>query len=342
MAHEINTYFGRQDAWHGLGTVTGEYLTWADLCAHGLNFGVEKHQLIDHNGHLVPVWGTFRTDTNGFLGAVGERYEIIHHSTGFELIDELVAAQNGAHYETAGALRGGAVIWGLVDLQLPLRVGNDVSENYLLFFTSHDGSCAHTYGLTSVRVVCANTLRMAMSTKRANLLNVRHTKNAKERLEKAHQALVVCGAEIRGLEEKLTFLAERMMTKPTTLSLLDRLFPKTGMEDGREVSSARRENILVEILENYESNDRNAFPEQRGTAYSMLNAITSYVDHSRSSRAGEAGRYESAVFGQGNRLKSQALEVLLEGAQGLPAKPHVVTSLPGPSLLDQVLANTPD
>src|SRR3982751_3377336 len=103
MAHEINMYFGRQDAWHGLGTVTGQYLTWTDLIAQGLNFGVEKQQLCDQTGIFVPVWGTFRTDTNAFLGSVGERYEIIHHSMGFDMIDALVAAKNGAHYETAGA-----------------------------------------------------------------------------------------------------------------------------------------------------------------------------------------------------------------------------------------------
>ncbi|MGE0823071.1 MAG: DUF932 domain-containing protein [Candidatus Binatia bacterium] len=346
MSHEINIYVGRQDAWHGLGTVTGQYLTWADLIAHGLNFGVEKQQLFSKDSNPVEAWGTFRTDTGAFLGSVGERYEIIHHSKGFEMIDELVAAQNEAHYETAGALRGGAIVWGLVDLQIPLRVGNDVSDNYLLFYTSHDGSCAHTYGLTSVRVVCANTLRMAMNQKRANLFNVRHTKNAKERLDKAHQALMMLGTEISGLEERLNFLATRMMTKQTTISLLDRLFPKTETEDGRAVSSTRRENILVEILENYESNDRNAFPEQRGTAYNMLNAITGYVDHARSSRGGEAGRYESAVFGQGNRLKSQALEILVESANGLPARSTTITvPLATPekrdgSLLDQVLANT--
>ena len=193
-----------------------------------------------------------------------------------------------------------------------------------------------------MRVVCANTLRMALNTKRATLFHVRHTKKAKDRLEKAHEALIVWGAEIAGLEEKLNFLAERMMDKQTTTSLLDRLFPKMEKDDGREVSSTRRENLLVEILEHYESNDRNAFPEQRGTAYNMLNAVTRYVDHGRAARGGETGRYESATFGNGARLKSQTLEVLLEEAKDLPEKPKVVTSIPSPSLLDQVLANTPN
>ena len=182
---------------------------------------------------------------------------------------------------------------------------------------------------------------MALSGRRATLFNVRHTKKAKDRLEKAHEALRVLGTEIVGLEEKLNFLAQRMMDKQTVVSLLDRLFPKLEKDDGREISSSRRENILVEILEHYESNDRNAFPEQRGTAYNMLNAVTRYVDHGRAARGGETGRYESATFGQGARLKSQALEVLLEEAQDLPEKPQRMTSIPSPSLLDEVLANTP-
>src|SRR5262245_64592010 len=83
----------------------------------------------------------------------------------------------------------GEVVWGLADLKLPLRVGEDVSNNYLLFWTSYDASAAHSYGLTSVRVVCANTLRLALSGKSAQILKVRHTKSGEQRLKEAHFAL---------------------------------------------------------------------------------------------------------------------------------------------------------
>jgi hypothetical protein len=101
------------------------------------------------------------------------------------------------------------------------------------------------------------------------------------------------------MEEKLTFLAQRTLTREAMVAMLDRLFPKTEREDGRAESSTRRENVLADILSLYESNDRNVFPEQRGTAYNMLNAVTNYVDHARSARGGDAGRYESALFGHG-------------------------------------------
>src|SRR5215207_7021033 len=342
MAHNVNIYVGRQSAWHALGTVTGTYMTWAELCTQGLNFTVEKQPLFDKNSVAVAAWGTFRTDTGAFLGAVGESYTVLPHAKGFEMVDALVASVDGAHYETAGALGKGEVIWGLADLNLPLRVGDDVSKNYLLFWTSYDASAAHSYGLTSVRVVCQNTLRMALSGKSAQLLKVRHTKSGAQRLKEAHLALQTLSTDIKTVEEKLTFLAQRTMTRDATVTILDRLFPKTEREDGRTESSTRRENVLADILSLYESNDRNTFPEQRGTAYNMLNAVTNYVDHSRTARGGETGRFESALFGHGNRLKGQALEVLLEEAQDLPEKPAVVRSIPSSSLLDQVVANTPN
>lgn len=339
-------YIGKMDAWHTLGKVTGKFQTWEELVEFGLNFPVEKQQLFDSRGNPIEAWGTFR-DGNVFLATVGERYEVVHHSKGFEMVDALIGQQNGAHFSTAGALGKGETVWGLADLNIPLKVGEDVSNNYLLFWTGYDGKSAHSYGLTSVRVVCQNTLRTALSNKTASLFKVRHTKAAHAQIEKAHVALNQITDEVKTMEEKLNFLASKQMTREASVNLLDRLFPKTEKEYGRSDSSTRRDNILVEILNKYESNDNNTFPEQRGTAYNMLNAITNYTDHVRSTKGGDKGRSESAVFGSGERLKSQAFEVLMETAGGLPSVQTRTTYVEVPampvvsgSLLDQVLEVT--
>lgn len=344
MAHNINTYIGRQPAWHKLGTVTGHYMTWEEIQAHGgLNFVPFKEQLFSQAGKLVDAWGVFRPDTGDFLGAVGEQYTIIDHAQEFRMIDALIGEQNGAHYETAGALGKGEVVWGLADLNMDIQVGlnGDAHKTYLLFATAHNGTFSHLYRTTFTRVVCQNTLNAALSNKATSQFRVRHTVGAQAKLDRAHDTLAQIGTEVKGIESKLNLLAARRMTRESMGTILDRLFPQRKGEDGKPIESTRRNNILGDILASYESNDRNAFPEQRGTAYNFLNAITEYVDHKASTWAGDNGK--SAMFGSGDRLKTQAMEVLLESAAGMPVvetqrlvySPAPVVS--GVSLLDQIV-----
>lgn len=341
MPANIQTYIGRQSAWHNLGTVTGSYSTWAELLAHGgLDFQVEKQSLYDQFGNKTDAYGVFRYDSKivkfgTFLGAVGESYQCIDHSKGFELVDSLMATADGAHYETAGVLGKGETVWGLADLGLAARVGDDVQKGYLLFATGHTGNMTYQFRICMERVVCQNTLNIALSQGTKNVFRVKHTKNSSIKMTDAHAALVGLSIDVRTMEQKLNFLATRKVTRESYTSIIDRLFPKKVVEnkDGKEdegVSSTRRDNILAEILSTYDDNDGNQFPEQRGTAYNLLNAITNYTDHQRGSRGGD--RSESALFGSGDKLKNQAYEVILEGAKGMPEIRTLATTASGYSL----------
>lgn len=334
MAHNINTYIGRASAWHQLGTVTGQFMTLDEIMAHGgMVYDVEKRQL-EYGGTPVEAWGTFRTDNGAFLGSVGEGYTVVNHVEGFRMLDSLVNAADGAHYETAGVLGRGEVVWGLIDLKQTVAVGDDVSKGYLLFTTSHNGSFAHQYRQTLTRVVCQNTLNVAIRAKTAAMFRVKHTKNAQARIDDAHKALEAIAGETKTIEEKLRFLAERRVTRESLDSIMARLFPKVKDDDGTERVTTRRENIVADILARYEYADGGAFPEQRGTAYNLLNAITEYTDHFRSTKGGQ--RAESATFGSGDKLKTQALEVILAAADGMPAKVTayntVVVPAPAPKI----------
>ncbi len=334
MAHNINTYIGREAAWHKLGTVTGEYLTWESILAHGgLDFEVFKSQLHDGLGRKVAAYGVFRWDKDAkaagdkeraiFLGAVGDGYKTIQHSTGFEMIDALVASKDGAHYETAGVLGAGEKVWGLADLKFAARVGDDEQKGYLLFSTSHDASMSYSYRMCMTRVVCQNTLSAALGESAKASLTVRHTLNSNSRIIDAHKVLSQMGSDVKRIEDKLNYLAGRKMTREAFTAITDRLFPKTAQVTAASdttvaTSSTRRDNILADILKVYELNDGNAFPEQRGTSYNLLNAITNYTDHARATR-GQAGngRAESAMFGSGDALKTKAFEVILQESSGL-------------------------
>jgi len=355
MAHNINTYVGRQAAWHALGTVTGQYNTTHELLAdQGFQYVVFKSQLHDGLGRPVEAWGTFRwnvadkltgaKDKAEFLGAVGADYAVIQHDEGFKSIDALMRTADGAHYETAGVLGNGERVWALADLGHAVQIGEDTQKGYLLFSTGHDGSMSHSYRLVFTRVVCQNTLGAALSERTKAHLTIRHTKNAVGRLTEARAALDAIGNDVARIEDRLNFLAGKRMNREAMVGILDRLFPKSKDLDGVEKqSSARRDNILSDVLKLYELNDGNAYPEQRGTSYNLLNAITNYVDHSRSSK--DDGRAESAMFGSGDQLKSKAMEVIYESSktlEGMPVKVVVRTDglSTGSSMLDSVIGAT--
>lgn len=355
MAHNIRGYAGREAAWHKLGVVTGKFVTWNEALADAkLDFVVFKSQLHDGLGRPVDAWGTFRWDyadriasnkaAASFLGAVGKDYQVIQHTNGLKLVDKLMGEVDGAHYETLGALGNGERVWGMANLATSISVGGDKSEARLLFCTGHDGSLSHQYRIAFTRVVCQNTLAVALGEKGRSVFKVRHTKNAQDRIVSAGEALTALRADALTVEEKLNFLANRVVARESMTAVLDRLFPKTETEDGGEKSSTRRTNILGEILSLYESNDGNAFPEQRGTAYNLLNAITEYTDHVRATQGGASGRAESAIFGTGDALKAKALEVITVAAGSMNARStrqQFVTRVVPPtptraSLLDQM------
>ena len=326
MAHNINTYIGRQAAWHNLGIVTGKFMSSAELLANeGFQYHVFKAQLQDGLGRKVDAWGTFRwnhvdkvadkKDAATFLATVGRDYTVIPHAKGFEQVDQLVQSVNGAHYETAGVLGKGEKVWALASLNQSIRVGDDETKLYLMFTTSHDGTVGYQYKLVAERVVCENTLQLALNEKSKASLSVRHTKNAKDRLAAIGKALEGMSEQALSVEQKLNFLANRRMNREALTKIMDRLFPKrVDAETGETKETTRRDNVISEILSIYEVNDGNAFPEQRGTAYNLLNAITNYVDHSRGS---DDSRAESAMFGSGDAFKAKALDLIMAASEKL-------------------------
>jgi hypothetical protein len=160
-----------------------------------------------------------------------------------------------------------------------------------------------------------------------------------DRVNGALETLQTLQNESRTLEEKLNYLATRRMSRETATGLFDRLFPVTAKEDeNKSESSTRRNNILAAILERYEYCDGGAFPSQRGTAYNMLNAITEWTDHTRSAQGGSKGRAESALFGQGDKLKQSAMAYLMAADMPSIARLTPSQSLEGQQVVESLLA----
>ena len=343
----------REAAWHHLGQRTEGAVTWesAMKLAH-LDWKVVLKDMFsrDLEGNVSKIEGfksVWRENGKSLqLGVVGDGYTPIQNIQAFDFIDNLLEAQNGSHYESAGALGNGERIWVMArvpEADIQIAGTDDKSLSYLLVATSHDASLSYVAKLTTVRVVCQNTLSVALN-QAGNVFKVKHTKNADARLLTAKDAMQGFAKDAKDLNDKLNTLATRKMTKDSLTTIFDRLFPNTKKDDKQNI---RRENVLADVLKMYEINDRDMFPSIRGTAYNLLNAVTEWTDHIRGFRQTESRkdmneaqiRAENAMFGTGDKLKTQALEVILEATASNPASTVVtyVPKIPAGGLLDQIV-----
>ncbi len=358
MSHEIAfengkamAFYADSPAWHKLGQLVAGARSWDDARElAGLNWTVGKEPLYDSFGVELPQFGIFRQDNRQFLGAVGDVYEPCQNEQAFSFVDALLEANGGTHYDSAGALRNGKIIW--VSARVPSAdiepIKGDVHQSYLLFTTSHDGSGKIKALITRTRVVCMNTLSSALSSAEG-VLAIKHTKTSMDRLEHAKKLVRNVQMDSELLKEKLAALAARKLTREAAESIFTRLFPIAK----EQAAQTRRNNVLADILSLYERNDGGSFPQVAGTAYGLLNAVTNYTDHSRTIRltdsrgdmSAEQARAESSIFGSGSQLKSQALEVILEETNGAPVHHVAETIYPtAPSfggILDDVISVTP-
>jgi phage/plasmid-like protein (TIGR03299 family) len=314
----------RKAAWHNLGVVVDGALNWQDAMQTALlDWQVDKVQFNSPlTGSPVDSWGIFRNDTQEFLGAVGNNYTPIQNRYAFAFVDSILEADNHAHYTSAGALGKGERIWCLAKVNGDIQVAgtDDKHETYLLFTTSHDGSASAICKLTTVRVVCQNTLTQALNQNGA-FLRVKHTQNAEAKMNHARSLMQGVHAQVADIENKFNLLAQRKVTPDSITAVMKKLFG-----DWEEKKTAKTENKVAEILQLFASNDHDAIPEVKGTAYNLLNAITEYQDHfaafrrtdGKADMAGNVIRSENALFGVGATLKENALEVVLEATKNDP------------------------
>lgn len=311
----------RKAAWHYLGQRIDEAPTWETACklAH-LDYRVNKHQFSSpYTGEPVNAWGTFREDTGELLGAVGSSYQVIQNEDMFKFIDGILQTDQ-ARIETAGALGVGEKVWALARIPRDIIVVNpeDVSNCYLLFTTSHDGSSAAVAKLSTVRVVCQNTLNMALEGKQA-AFDFRHTARAEDKIKAASETIFAVNMTATSLETWLNELANRRINSDSFTAVIKSMFP---FEDDK-VSTRTMSNI-EKITDLFESNDKDAFPNIRGTGYNLFNAFVEYADYYKGVRVTDPSSNEehtravAALFGSGELFKAQSLISIIELTKDAP------------------------
>lgn len=313
MPHNINVtdggpsmmYVG-ETPWHKLGTKLERPATSEEAIQKaGLDFNVGKFPLRTATLDLrvENYFATVRTDTMDVLGVVGSRYEPIQNKDAFTTTFDTLVGEGEAIYHTAGALGKGERIWILAKLPDYIRVnGNDVVEKFLLLVNSHDGSGCVRVKLTPIRVVCENTLSLALSGAEQEV-HIRHTLNAKEKLKEAHEILGLTNKLYMQLDAIFNRMSETKVEGQTLTDYVKAVFPENP--ESKDHSWTRKVHDKVfELVESGQGAEM-----AKGTLWGAYNAVTEYVDHCRHWRGDETQRLKSMWFGSGEQIKKNAFRI---------------------------------
>ena len=312
MGHNLNISNGkasmmyvREVPWHMLGTRLDKPATAAEAIeAAGLGFTVEKMALKTSTSGL-PVEGHFatvRTDTMDVLGVVGSRYCLIQNKDAFTTFDAHVG-EGEAIYHTAGVLGKGERIWLLAKLPDYIQVnGADFVEKYMLLTNSHDGSGPVRVKLTPIRVVCENTLALALGGAEQEV-RIRHTAQAESKLKEAHEILGLTNKLYAELDRIFNCMSEKHIEGKALVEYVKAIFPAASESDNQSRITQTRGKVL-ELAESGKGAELS-----RGTVWGAYNAVTEFVDHCRLTSVSDAAGLKSMWFGSGERIKKQAFKV---------------------------------
>ena len=316
-------YVGRKP-WHGLGTyVEGQAMTAAQAIeAASLDWEVMTEPVYWYNlkqwkspfSEIEGKRAIIRKDTEEVFAIMSDGYTPVQNRTCFEAMDAVVGSGD-ATYHTVGSLFGGRRVWMLCKLLGDYKLDNgEKLEAFILLDNSHDGSSSLRMRLTSVRVVCSNTLGSATSSRAG--FAARHTSGIINRVNEARDLLGLSGVYMQRLIEDANRIAEQAwdhaQMKDMTYKLLD-LDPEASIQNQRGIKAAAASK-MVDLFYSGKGNNGE-------TRWDALNAVTEYLDYSKGSRAinsldsteptGVSRRLENSWLGYGGEaMRTKAWNIL--------------------------------
>lgn len=307
MSANVETMFSvREVPWHGLGTIVEQHLTAAEaLKASGLDWEVEKVPVFVQDGddyRKVPRQFVIQRKTDGqAYGTVGSSYKPLQNADAFSFFDNLVDSGE-AKYETAGSLSEGKVVWIMSKIPEGIQVGGvDPVDVYLLLTNRHDGQGSITAAVTPVRVVCWNTLNIALrGTKRA--WKVRHVGTMDGKLAEAREALELTFKYTNEFGQ----MADQLIDQPYTSRRLHTLLDRFAEE--RKMGDSARQGLHDGVGDLFQGE---SLANVTGTKWAAFNAITEYFEHTRKhGRKNLETRLGHSWFGDQRTIRQDALAML--------------------------------
>jgi phage/plasmid-like protein (TIGR03299 family) len=316
MAHLVEqmAYVG-QTPWHGLGNQLAPRQSidvWAkqagmdwEILDSPVRFITSKSnnpfgEILSFDDNKV----LYRSDTQSPLSVVSQRYQVVQPREILEFYRDLTKV-SGFELETAGVLKGGKKFWALAKTGQDFALkGNDVTNGYILLALACDGTLATTAQFTSIRVVCNNTLAVALAGG-CSAVKVPHNTTFDAQAVKRQLGISVSNWD--NFMYSMKTLSERKVKGKEAQNYFLRVFT----DQGKPAVGTSNERSMSKTLELFEGRGRGAdLDSAKGTAFGLLNAVTEFVDHERKARSTD-NRLDSAWFGQGATIKQKALEQAL-------------------------------
>ncbi len=299
-------FYVRETPWHGLGTRVMEAPASREaLQIAGLDWKVIQEPI--YTEEKEPIEGfkvNVRDIDRRVLGVVSDRYKIVQNQEAFSFTDELLG--EGVRYETAGSLQNGRKVWLLARMPHEYIISGERITPYLVFFNSHDGSGAIKAALTPIRVVCQNTLNLALSTAKRSWSMI-HTGNIQGKIQEARDTLFMAEKYMDSLGKEFENLRKKKLSDKQVQEYIEILLP---IEDGSTPQQIRNMKRLREDLK-LRYFDAPDLKDVGNNSYRFVNAVSDFATHGNPLR--RTANYRENLFArtvEGNPLIDKAYQMV--------------------------------
>ena len=307
MSANVETmFYTRERPWHGLGKKVMEAPTSKEaLVLAGLDWQVMQKPIVTEDNIPIPGFkANIRDIDEKVLGVVTDRYKVVQNEEAFAFTNELLG--EGVTYETAGSIQEGRRTWILAKLPHRYIISGDEVIPYLVFMNSHDGTGAIKAAMTPIRVVCNNTLNLALKNAK-RIWSTNHTGNISGKLDDARNTLFYAHLYMGELGKEIDRLNQIKLSERQVYEYIDALFPllKQPTEQQKKNLMQMKEDMKLRY---FEAPDLAHIGKN---AYRFLNSVSDFATHAKPLR--ERTNYKESLFSrtvEGNAMIDRAYELV--------------------------------
>lgn len=307
MAANVETMFSvREKPWHGLGTIVMDAPESKEaIQMAGLDWAVLQRDVFTEDGYLIPGYKVNVRDNDfATLGIVSDRYKIVQNDEAFAFTDNLLG--EGVTYETAGSLQGGKKVWLLAKLPQKYIIAGDEITPYFVIMNSHDGTCSIKAAMTPIRVVCQNTLNLALTTAK-RIWTTKHTENIFNRMTEAEDTILLAEKYMTELGKGIDELSKIKLSDRKVMEYMEQFFPVT--EDMSDIKKKNNIRLLNDMKARYF--DAPDLKDIGKNGYKFINAISDFATHAEPIR--KTKNYKENLFlntVEGNALIDKGYQMM--------------------------------